>query len=343
MTVRGVLAVLATAVSLTSGATPAPLPTPSSTAPPERTVVVTTSDELVDALDDATAGDTIALSDGTYTGRFVAAAEGTEEAPITLTGARAAVLTTGSYSGGTALHITGGRWVVDGVSVTKSGRGIVLDGSKHTTIRDVEVGNVGAEGVRFRAGSSDGVLEGSDIHDTGVRTPASGDGVSIGSSFKNWKTVTGSGAKADRSDRVAVRDNTITATAGEGVDAKEGTTGGSVTGNTFREAGFSGKNSADSWIDVKGNGYSVSGNSGSEALLDAIQVHSVRNGWGKKNAFADNTVLGEVAGFTVWVDEESPGTTVACRDDADSGKDGDRGLSNLACTAQPDPEQTGAK
>jgi hypothetical protein len=331
MTVRGAFAVAATLVPLILGGTPSPAPTPSGSASPQRTVVVSTSDELVDALDDAKAGDTIALGDGSYTGRFVAAAEGSDESPITLTGARAAVLSTGSYSSGFALHITGSHWIVDGISVTKSGKGIVLDGSEHTTIRDVEVGGIGAEGVHFRAGSSDGILEESDIHDTGVRQPAFGEGVYIGSSYKNWRTVTGSSARPDRSDRVVVRDNVISTTTGEGVDAKEGTTGGSITGNTFRRAGFSGKNSADSWIDVKGNGYTVSGNSGSDALLDAIQVHTVREGWGKKNVFSDNTVLGDVAGFTVWVDKKSVGTTVECHD-AKADTDGEKGLSNLDCT-----------
>ena len=334
MTVLRALAAAAAILSLTLGATPTPPPgsgptahpTPTATAP-ARTLVVTTADELDDALYEASPGDTIALSDGTYSGAFTAAASGTADAPITLTGTRSAVLTTGSYSRGYALHITGSYWNIDGISVTKSGKGIVLDGSKHTTISDVEIGNIGAEGVHFRANSSDGVLEDSVIRDTGIRRPGFGEGVYIGSSYKSWKTVMGSGAKPDRSDRVTVRDNTITTTAGEGVDAKEGTTGGSIVGNTFRKAGYSGTNSADSWIDIAGNGYTVSGNSGSQALLDAIQVHTVRSGWGKKNTFSDNTVLADVPGYTVWIDKKSTGNTVACGE-SDAG----RGLTTSDCS-----------
>ena len=337
MRVLDAIAVAATVVSLVGAGTPTPTPTPSGSAAPQRTVVVSTSDELVDALDDAAPGDTIALLDGTYTGRFRAAADGTAAAPITLTGARAAVLTTGSYASGVALRITGSHWVVDGVSVTKAGTGIVLEGSEHSTIRDVDVGNVGGTGVHFRDGSSDGVLEGSDIHDTGVRRPALGDGVAIGSSQRSWKTVTGSSGRPDRSDRVTVRDNDIAATTGEGVDAKEGTTGGSIVDNRFRRAGFPGEDGAgatgaDSWIDIAGNRYAVTGNTGSVSRRDAIQVHGVRSGWGKKNSVAGTTVLGGVPGFTVWVDEHAVGTTVACTGPGARAADGDAGLSNLRCS-----------
>lgn len=137
----------------------------------------------------------------------------------------------------------------------------------------------------------------------------------------------GSAATPDRSDRVVISNNRVSRTAAEGIDIKEGTTGGKVTGNSFSEAGFSGANSADSWVDVKGNGYTVTGNSGSDTKLDALQVHNVLDGWGRDNAFAGNTVLGGVPGYEVRIQSADLGNTVRCQASAAG-----RGLTNIACT-----------
>lgn len=284
-------------------------------------VAVSTSAQLKSALASATAGQTIALAPGTYTGKFEAAASGTPGKPITLTGASAAVLTTGKIGSGYALHITGDYWAVRGLSVATAAKGIVLDGSAHSTISGVDVGNIGQEGVHFRAGSSDGLLENSSVHDTGRVDAKYGEGVYIGSAKSNWTSST-----PDRSDRVTVRGNRISATPGEGVDVKEGTTGGSITGNVFANAGYSGANSADSWIDLKGNGYTVSGNSGAGTLLDAVQVHEVFGGWGRDNRVSGTTVGGGVPGVEVWVQSSGLGTSVACKSSGAAG-----GLSNLPC------------
>ena len=313
----------------------APAPTPTSTPPPPpespaasgRTVTVSTADELSAALAAARPGQTIRLSDGAYTGKFVAAASGTDAAPITLTGSRAAVLSSGSLESGYGLHITGSYWQVSGLSVAQSAKGIVLDGSAGTVLSNVDVGSIGSEAVHFRANSTDCTIRDSEIHDTGLAKPGFGEGIYVGSAKSNWKSVMGSAATPDRSDRVVISNNRVSRTAAEGIDIKEGTTGGKVTGNSFSEAGFSGANSADSWVDVKGNGYTVTGNSGSDTKLDALQVHNVLDGWGRDNAFAGNTVLGGVPGYEVRIQSENLGNTVRCQASAAG-----RGLTNIACT-----------
>lgn len=312
---------------------PAPAPTSTPPPPPEspaasgRTVTVSTADELSAALAAARPGQTIRLSDGAYTGKFVAAASGTDAAPITLTGSRAAVLSSGSLESGYGLHITGSYWQVSGLSVAQSAKGIVLDGSAGTVLSNVDVGSIGSEAVHFRANSTDCTIRDSEIHDTGLAKPGFGEGIYVGSAKSNWKSVMGSAATPDRSDRVVISNNRVSRTAAEGIDIKEGTTGGKVTGNSFSEAGFSGANSADSWVDVKGNGYTVSGNSGSTTKLDALQVHNVLDGWGRDNAFAGNTVLGGVPGYEVRIQSENLGNTVRCQASAAG-----RGLTNIACT-----------
>ena len=290
-------------------------------------VHVSTSAQLIAALKSAAPGQMIALADGSYVGKFEATASGSQAAPITLIGSRAAVLSSGAVSSGYGLHITGSNWRVTGISVTNSSKGIVLDGSKHTTISSVDVGNVGAEAVHFRSNSSDSVIENSVVHDTGLRQPGYGEGIYIGSANSNWGSIMGSQLIADRSDRVVVRNNRISNTSAEGIDVKEGTTGGSITGNVFSNAGYSGQNFADSWVDIKGNGYTVAANSGARTLLDAFQVRSVLSGWGRGNTFTGNSVLGGVPGYEVWVQSVSLGNVVVCK-----ASGATKGLSNIRCS-----------
>ncbi len=316
--------------SAPTGATPTPAGPAKPPAPapkPRTTVTVSTADELNAALAAAQPGQLIQLRDGQYLGKFVAAASGTSDAPVTLSGSRAAVLGTGSTESGYGLHITGSHWRVTGLSVTNSAKGIVLDGSTHTVLSDLDVGMIGDEAVHFRASSSDCAILDSEIHDTGLAQPGFGEGIYVGSAKSNWKRVMGSASEPDRSDRVQIRNNRISRTSAEGIDIKEGTTGGTVTGNTFTDAGASGANFADSWVDVKGNGYTVTGNSGTATKLDALQVHSVLDGWGRDNVFSGNAVLGGVPGYEVWIQSGDLGTIVRCQASAAG-----RGLSNFPCS-----------
>jgi hypothetical protein len=288
---------------------------------------VSDADELTAALRAAGPGQTIHVHDGLYVGVFVAAASGTASAPITLAGSRAAILSSGSLRRGYGLHVTGSRWRISGLTVSGAAKGIVLDGSAHTVISNVDVGGIGSEGVHFRCNSSHSILRDSDIHHTGLESPGHGEGVYIGSSRSNWESVMGAPDRPDRSDRVQVLNNRIFRTSAEGVDAKEGTSGGVVRGNFFYDAGYSGRNFADSWADLKGNGYSVEGNIGLIARRDAFQVHSVLDGWGMDNTFSGNMVLGGVPGCEVRVQSARLRTVVDCR----KSKAG-QGMTNGPCS-----------
>jgi len=291
---------------------------------------VSSSPELTAALRSATPGQTIHMHDGLYVGRFVAAASGSAFAPITLTGSRAAVLSSGSIRSGYGLHVTGSYWKICGLAVSGAAKGIVLDGSCHTVICNVDVGGTGSEAVHFRRHSSDNILRDSEIHHSGLDRPGFGEGVYIGSAKSNWETVTGRADEPDRSDRVQILNNRIFRTAAEGVDAKEGTSEGVIRGNNFCDAGFSGRNSADSWVDIKGNRYTVASNTGSTARRDAFQVHSVLNGWGMDNTFSGNSVLGGVPGHEVWVQSPRFRTVIDCQE----SKAG-LGMSNMPCRCCP--------
>lgn len=291
-------------------------------------VTVSTAAQLTSALASATPGTVITLADGKYVGKFTGAQSGTAGAPITMTGSRRAVLTTGSATqSGYALHLTAPYWNLSGFSVTQAAKGIVLDNSDFSVIDGVNVGSIGQEAVHVRTSSSNVTIRNSLIHDTGLKTPAYGEGIYVGSAKSNWGSVMGSSTTPDRSDNVIVERNTITNTTAEGIDIKEGTTGGRIIQNSFHRAGWSGENSADSWVDIKGNGYTISGNTGDSTLLDAFQVHSVLTGWGGQNAFSWNTVTGGVPGYEVNIASKTAGNTVKC-----DSSTATKGLTNIACS-----------
>jgi len=305
---------------------PTPVPEPSQPAPGSAVVSVSTAAQLDTALKNATPGSTISLADGKYVGKFIAPKDGTKDQPINLVGSSKAVLTTDSLSKGYGLNITGDYWNVKGISVTKSGKGIMLDGSVGSVVDNVDVGNIGDEGVHFRKNSSDGIIMNSKIHDTGLDSPSYGEGVYIGSAKSNWASIMGSSTTPDRSDRVVVKNNQIFNTTTEGVDVKEGTVDGTVTGNVFTNSGFSGANYGDSWVDVKGNNYTISNNSGNGTLLDAFQVHQALAGWGNNNKFSNNSATG-IKGYLVSVQKGVTGTVVSCQDTTAK-----LGLSNVSCS-----------
>jgi Right handed beta helix region len=241
------------------------------------TVEVTTAKELKAALTAAAPGQTIHLADGTYTGNFKVYVAGTASAPITLTGSAKAVLTS---SGGYGLYLDGSSyWTVEGLTVTGGQKGIVTDAASHVVIDSVTVHDLQMEGVHFRTSSTDGVIKNSRIYNTGLQRPGYGEGVYVGTA----------NTLDDNSDRVQILDNVIGPdVGGENIDLKEGTTGGTVTGNTFDGSGLSMTNYDDSWIDVKGNGYTVTGNTGTRTLNDGYQTHTQQPGWGCGTVFRGN-------------------------------------------------------
>jgi len=294
--------------------------------PANRVVPVSTAAQLKQALTDAKAGDRIELAAGTYAGRFTATASGTANAPIRLCGPASAILDGGSSGSGYGFSLKGSYWVLSGFRVTRSQKGIMLDLANHNLLTNLEVYDIGMEAIHFRTHSSDNILRDSRVHDTGKATAGFGEGVYIGSANSNWDTYTD--GKPDRADRNQVINNRIGPNvAAESIDIKEGTTGGRIENNTFDGKGMSGDNYADSWIDVKGNGYLLKGNVGNTSLLDGFQVHQALDDWGNDNDFQGNQISG-VPGYGISVVSGVTGNIVRCDNTISGGK----GLSNIACS-----------
>ncbi|MFS8104593.1 right-handed parallel beta-helix repeat-containing protein [Lentzea alba] len=296
----------------------------------QATIPVSTADQLKTALANAKPGDTISLASGTYRGSFVTQKAGTSSNPITLTGPSSAVLIndgpsgtaptpcpvpTAGWDSGYGLWLYNAPyWNIKGITVAESKKGIILDNSHHVTVDGVTVRKTDEEGVHFRRSSADGVIKNSTITDAGVVTKDYGEGVYIGSANSNWKCHGNSGG-VDKSDRVQVLNNKIGPNvSAEHIDVKEGTQGGVIRGNTFNGTGISGANSADSWVDVKGTGYLIEGNTGTFSspgtFKNGYETHnpsttpSFPNGCG--NTWRNNkSDLGNVGEYGVYVTSTS--------------------------------------
>lgn len=258
-----------------------------------RLISVSNSAELKNVLSIAKPGDSIVLKDGVYDGKFVITANnsGTEKQPITLIGTPKAVLDAGSQQTGYVLNLQANYWRIKGISLTNGLKGLVADGANHCIVDGITVSQIGEEAIHLRKFSKHNIIQNSHISYTGLKTPDYGEGIYIGSAYSNWSKY--SNGEPDRCDSNKVLNNKIGPyVAAECIDIKEGTTGGLIEGNTFEAQGITGANSADSWIDVKGNAYLIQNNIGNNTppsvLKDGYQVNCAYEGWGSYNLFKDN-------------------------------------------------------
>ncbi|MGA4842614.1 right-handed parallel beta-helix repeat-containing protein [Streptomyces sp. G45] len=244
---------------------------------PAATIEVSTAAQLKSALASASPGDTIHLADGTYAGNFKTTIAARAGARITLTGSPKAVLKAG---GGYGLHLNGAsHWTVKGITVTGGQKGIMIDSANGVVVDGVTVHGLDMEGVHFRKSSSDGVIRNARIYDTGNDGRGMGEGIYVGSA----------NTLSDRSDNVQILNNAIGPdVGGEAIDLKEGTRGGRVIGNTFDGRGLTGNNYDDSWVDVKGNGYLIEGNTGKNTTNNGFETHTQQPGWGCGTVFRGN-------------------------------------------------------
>jgi hypothetical protein len=320
--VAAVIIVGAAAWMLVGVQTPPTAPGDDCPAPAGHRVEVSDGRGLELALAAVRPGDVVHLAAGTYRGRFGAAVSGTAGAPIEVCGSRLAILDGGGIDTGYGFHLEADYWRLEGFSITGSQKGVVLDHASHNVVRDLAIFGIGDEGVHFRSCSSDNVLADSDIRDVGQTDAHSGEGVYVGSAVGNWRTC--SGGRPDTSDRNSIINNRIGPnTTAESVDIKEGTSGTEVAGNTFDGRGMT---AADSWVDAKGNGALISGNTGTHAPRDGFQTHLIVAGWGHANQFTGNRadVDGPGYGFRV----EGSDNIVACDNQVTRAESG---MANVPC------------
>jgi parallel beta-helix repeat protein len=300
------------------------------------TISVSTPAELNKALASANPGDIIILSPGTYSGSFVISRKGSRAEPIRLNGPKTAILQNPDQGPGYAFYLDGAEyWVLDGFTVSNSKKGIMLDNASNNVLQNLEVHHIGAEGIHFRSFSTHNTLHGSFIHDTGTAEPGFGEGVYIGSAHSNWGKY--SAGQPDKSDFNSVISNRIGPNVrAEGIDIKEGSSGGTIKNNLLDGSGISGQNYADSVIDVKGNGYQIIENKvvyksteGSAFLSDGFQVHQVIPNWGNNNTFISNTFDLNTNGYGINVQKRTSDNKV-CKSNSVINTSG--GVTNISVT-----------
>ena len=277
----------------TGGGAPGADPSAPAEGCPRPTISVDNATELQAALTNPAPGAVIGLAEGVYAGNFTATGNGTPELPVTVCGTGASVLDGGQIDDGYVLHLNrASHWVLQGFAVRNGQKGLMVDETTHSVLRGLAVSNTGDEAIHLRKFSTDNKVLGNSIKDTGLRKPKFGEGVYIGTAESNWCDI--SSCEADRSDRNEVAGNDISGTTAESVDIKEGTTGGVVRGNRFDGSKIVG---ADSWVDVKGNGWTIENNNGRHSPLDGFQTHEILDGWGTGNVFRNNTADVNGPGF----------------------------------------------
>lgn len=293
-------------------------------APGTRDVAVANADELTTALAEVEPGDRITLADGVYPGNFVATVDATADQRISLCGGRDAVLDGGDWQGsGYGLHLQGDHWTVSGITVTNAQKGVVADGVTGVVLDGLDVHGTGHEGVHFRTHSTDNVVQFSDVHDTGRDNEKFGEGIYLGSAVSNWDRYTDGQPDLSSGNRVLY--NRIWNTTSESVDVKEGTEGGVVAGNVFDGSALVG---ADSWVDVKGRGYLIAGNIGTDSPQDGFQTHVIDDmEWGTGNVFVDNTANVNGPGVGFYIHDAQETTNVVACDNVVTGAAG--GVTNL--------------
>ena len=85
---------------------------------------------------------------------------------------------------------------------------------------------------------------------------------------------------------------------------------------------------ADSWVDVKGNDWTIVDNVGVDSPEDGFQTHVQVPGWGERNVFTGNTATVNGPGYGFNVVEPARGNTVDCTNRAvAAGKD----LATIPC------------
>jgi hypothetical protein len=298
---------------------------------PAATVNVSNADELNAALKAAQPGAVIKMADGTYQDHFVAKNSGTGSKPIFLCGGQKAVIDGGGIKKGYAFQLDAvTQWRLVGFSVTNAQKGVMADQTTKSIIQGLTVHDLGDEGIHLRNNSTDNLVVGNNVSNTGHLKPKFGEGIYIGNAESNWSAdFSRTNGQPDHSDRNVIKNNVISGTTAESVDIKEGTSGGKLIGNHFDGSALGGDKHNDSWVDVKGRNWLIEGNTGVNSIGDGFQTHEIVDGYGTGNVFKNNTA--DLKGGSGWGFHFAPinGNSVSCNNKVSGAA---KGLTNSKCS-----------
>lgn len=293
---------------------------------PSATVTVSTWKQLQSALGGARAGTVISMKPGTYSVPWgmPIAARGTAANPVWVCGPRSAVLSGPGVTGNGGFRVDGSSYLrIAGMTVRNSQKGISVMRSDHVAVADVLVEHLGEEAIHLKNNTTDSVVVGNTIRDTGLMTPTYGEGVYVGTAKPNWCKY--NGCAPDASNRNAVVANHITRTSSEPIDLKEGAVDGTVWGNTLDGGSMK---VGETLISVQTNNWVVAHNTGANAKEDGIQVWQAYDVWGRNNTLYANSFTSGIPGYGVRLAYVNIGNVVGCDTYVPAGADG---ISNKTC------------
>ncbi|GAA3553898.1 hypothetical protein GCM10022197_06280 [Microlunatus spumicola] len=293
---------------------------------PSATTTVSTWKQLQSAITNAPAGRVVKMNPGTYSVPWGMAvkANGTASNPVWICGPRNAVLSGPGVTGNGGFRVDGSSYLrISGMTVRNSQKGISVMNSNHVAVSDVLVEHIGEEAVHLKNNTTDSVVVGNTIRDTGLMTPTYGEGVYVGTAKGNWCKY--NDCAPDASNRNAVIANHISRTSSEPIDLKEGAVDGTVWGNTLDGGSMK---IGETLISVQTNNWVVAHNTGSNVKQDGVQVWQAYEVWGRNNTIFANDFTSGVPGYGVRLAYVNIGNVVGCDTWVSSSADG---ISNKAC------------
>lgn len=175
-------------------------------------------------------GGTVVFQPGTYPPLKIDGISGDSGAPIRLEASGLVEFRDDDYRSSAGILIRGSSYIeVVGMQVRHALWGVYIDNSHNITVRGVNVGDIGQEGIRVKGGSSNIRLDGNTVADTGRRTDqglANGEGIYIG---------TGSPGGVDHVQNITIVNNRVMRTTDEAIDIKRPATNVTVVGNTVSD------------------------------------------------------------------------------------------------------------
>lgn len=285
---------------------------------------------LQQELNHAKPGSIIRLPPGFYSGAFQLTQSGTKQSPIQILGEAGVVIDCGSLHAGIGFYLKASFVHIEKIKIQNCKKGLVIDAGLQNIVSQVTIESMGEEGLHLRMGSQLNVIANNHIFKTGLVNPGFGEGIYIGSAKNHWCDYTK--CLPDHSDMNIISENLIENTSAESIDVKEGTQKNIIQYNIFQGDSISGKNAADSFLDIKGNYNLILSNVlkvfENKTIKNAMEVHAPLSGWGIGNQFKKNKLESELPGFGLFAEAKTSKTLFDCDNDLDLSK---LGISNIAC------------
>jgi hypothetical protein len=178
-----------------------------------------------------------------------------------------------------------------GFNLTNAKKGFYANNCNNIIFKNLNVYNIGNEGVHFMNNSYSCDILNNYIYDTGKTNNGYGEGIYIGSAFSNWVTDNGN-LIPDETKKINIKFNYVINTTAECLDIKEGTSDSLVEGNYFFGNKLSNDNYADSWIDIKGSSWYIKNNTLEITLTNGIEIKCIKTGDIVTNSGNYNTIDG---------------------------------------------------